>query len=249
METGLQFLMQKRNKNTSSETIEIHQFKSNFFIGNDSDFKLFNLKSFSKNDINFESVNIIHFNKPPVIVPNKLFKKENINKYLSTNYKLSNNLNISYDETTNKLIYIVYEKKNNLENILNKKGAKVRSVNYFTVIYEYLSPLKKDDEISIYINLRKNLFDLIIYNKNEFLYFNTFNKKNKDEFLYYLLYVLKNFEADINSTKINFLGQFEEFNDYYDCTKLYAEVIFIENETETINNIKHESPFFLNSII
>ena len=61
--------------------------------------------------------------------------------------------------------------------------------------------------------------------------------------------MLKNFEADINSTKINFLGQFEEFNDYYDCTKLYAEVIFIENETETINNIKHESPFFLNSII
>ena len=249
METGLQFLMQKRNKNTSSETIEIHQFKSNFFIGNKNNFKLFNPKSFFKKDKNFENINIIHFYKPPVIVPNKLFKKENLNKYLSTNYMLSNNSNISYDETSNKLIYIVYEKKKNLESLLNKKGIKFRSINYFTVMYEYLTHLKKDDEISIYINLRTNLFDLIIYNQNEFLYFNSFNKNNKEEFLYYLLYVLKNFEADINATKINFLGKFEEFNDYYDYTKLYAEVIFIENETERKNNIKHESPFFLNSII
>ena len=92
-------------------------------------------------------------------------------------------------------------------------------------------------------------FDIIIYNKNEFLYFNTFNKKNKEEFLYYLLYVLKNFETDINTTKVNFLGKFEEFEDYYDYTKLYAEVNFIEKETKIVNNIKHESPFFLNSII
>ena len=249
METGLQFLMQKRNKNNSSKKIEIHQFKSNFFIGIESDFKLFNLKSFSKDDLDTEGVTIIHFNKPPVIVPNKIFIKDNLNKYLSTNYELSNNLSVSYDETTNKLIYIVYEKKNNLETILNKKGIEFMSINYFTVIYEYLTPLKKNDEMSIYINLRNRLFDIIIYNKDEFLYFNTFNKKNKEEFLYYLLYVLKNFQADVNSTKINFLGKFEEFKEYYDYTSLYAELVYIKNNTQTINNIKHESPFFLNSII
>ena len=162
MVTGLQFLMQKRNKNTSSDTIEIHQFKSNFFIGNDNDFKLFNIRPFPKDEVEFKNIKIIHFNKPPVIIPNKLFKEENLNKYISTNYKLSNNLNISYDETNNKLVYIVYEKKKNLENILKKRGIKFESINYFTVIYEYLSSFKKDDEISIYINLRKNLFDLII---------------------------------------------------------------------------------------
>ena len=241
--------MQKRNKNNSSKKIEIHQFKSNFFIGDDNNFKVLNLKSFSKVDLDTENVTIIHFNKPPVIVPNKLFIKDNLNKYLSTNYELSNNLSVSYDETINKLIYIVYEKKNNLESLLNKKGIEFMSINYFTVIYEYLTPLKKNDEMSIYINLRNSLFDIIIYNKDEFLYFNTFNKKNKEEFLYYLLYVLKNFQADVNSTKINFLGKFEEFKEYYDYTTLYAEIIYIENNIQTINNIKHESPFFLNSII
>ena len=160
METGLQFLMQKRNKNNSSKKIEIHQFKSNLFIGSESDFKLFNLKSFSKDDLNTENVTIIHFNKPPVIVPNKIFIKDNLNKYLSTNYELSNNLSVSYDETINKLIYIVYEKKNNLETILNKKGIEFMSINYFTVIYEYLTPLKKNDEMSIYINLRLSLIHI-----------------------------------------------------------------------------------------
>ena len=241
--------MQKRNKNNSSKKIEIHQFKSNFFIRDDNNFKALSLKSFSKADLSNEDVIIIHFNKPPVIVPNKLFIKDNLNEYLSTNYELSNNLSVSYDETSNKLLYIVYEKKKNLESLLNKKGIGFISINYFTVIYEYLTPLKKKDEMSIYINLRNSLFDITIYNKDEFLYFNTFNKKNKEEFLYYMLYVLKNFQADVNSTKINFLGKFEEFKEYYDYTSLYAEVIYIENNPQTINNIKHESPFFLNSII
>jgi len=241
--------MQKRNKNNSSKKIEIHQFKSNFFIGDDNNFKVLNLKSFSKVDLDTENVTIIHFNKPPVIVPNKLFIKDNLNKYLSTNYKLSNNLSVGYDKTSNKSLNIVYEKKKNLENLLDKNGIEFISINYFTVIYEYLTLLKKNDEMSIYINLRNSLFDIIIYNKDEFLYFNTFNKKNKEEFLYYLLYVLKNFQADVNSTKINFLGKFEEFKEYYDYTSLYAEIIYIENNIQTINNIKHESPFFLNSII
>tara|TARA_Y100000741_G_scaffold100282_1_gene74465 strand:+ start:1489 stop:2214 length:726 start_codon:yes stop_codon:yes gene_type:complete len=241
--------MQKRNKNNSSKKIEIHQFKSNFFIGDDNNFKVLNLKSFSKVDLDTENVTIIHFNKPPVIVPNKLFIKDNLNKYLSTNYKLSNNLSVGYDETSNKSLNIVYEKKKNLENLLDKNGIEFISINYFTGIYEYLTLLKKNDEMSIYINLRNSLFDIIIYNKDEFLYFNTFNKKNKEEFLYYLLYVLKNFQADVNSTKINFLGKFEEFKEYYDYTSLYAEIIYIENNIQTINNIKHESPFFLNSII
>ena len=241
--------MQKRNKNNSSKKIEIHQFKSNFFIGDDNNFKVLNLKSFSKVDLDTENVTIIHFNKPPVIVPNKLFIKDNLNKYLSTNYKLSNNLSVGYDETSNKSLNIVYEKKKNLENLLDKNGIEFISINYFTGIYEYLTLLKKNDEMSIYINLRNSLFDIIIYNKDEFLYFNTFNKKNKEEFLYYLLYVLKNFQADVNSTKINFLGKFEEFKEYYDYTSLYAELVYIKNNTQTINNIKHESPFFLNSII
>ena len=171
--------MQKRNKNNSSKKIEIHQFKSNFFIGDGDNFKVLSLKSFSKADLNNEDVIIIHFNRPPVIVPNKLFIKDNLNKYLSTNYELSNNLSVSYDETYNKLLYIVYEKKKNLESLLDKNGIEYISINYFTVIYEYLTALEKNDEMSIYINLRNSLFDIIIYNKDEFLYFNTFNKKTK----------------------------------------------------------------------
>ena len=123
--------MRKINKNNSSEKIEIHQFKSNFFIGNDNNFKVLSLKSLPKANLNNKDVIIIHFNKPPVIVPNKLFIKDNLNKYLSTNYELSNNLSVSYDGTSNKLLYIVYEKKKNLENLLDKNGIEFISINYF----------------------------------------------------------------------------------------------------------------------
>ena len=72
--------MQKRNKNNSSKKIEIHQLKSNFFFGDDNNFKVLSLKSFSKADLSNEDIVIIHFNKPPVIVPNKLFIKDNLNE-------------------------------------------------------------------------------------------------------------------------------------------------------------------------
>ena len=241
--------MQTISKNNSLDTLEVHQFKSNFFIGNNNSFKLFNPKSYSKSDIKSNNINIIHFEKPPVIIPKSLFKKDNLKKYVSTNYKLSKSSDIAYDQTNNKLIYIVYERRNTLESLFNKENIEFRSINYFTTLYEYLLPLKKKDDLSIYINLRSNLFDLIIFKKNEFFYFNTFNKNNKEEFLYYLLYVLKNFEADINTSKITFLGKFEEFIDYYEYARSYAEVIFEKNKSETKNTIKHESPFFLNSLV
>ena len=46
---------------------------------------------------------------------------------------------------------------------IKKNGIDFMSINYFTVIYEYLTALKKNDEMSIYINLRNSLFDIIIY--------------------------------------------------------------------------------------
>ena len=42
---------------------------------------------------------------------------------------------------------------------------------------------------------------------------------------------------------------FEEFKDYYEYARSYAEVIFEKNKSETKNTIKHESPFFLNSLV
>ena len=81
--------MQTISKNNSLDTLEVHQFKSNFFIGNNNTFKLFNPKSYSRRDIKSNNINIIHFERPPVIIPKSLFKKDNLKKYVSTNYKLS----------------------------------------------------------------------------------------------------------------------------------------------------------------
>ena len=65
--------MQTISKNSSPDTLEVHQFKSNFFIGNNNTFKLFNPKLYSKSDIKSNNINIIHFEKPPVIIPKSLF--------------------------------------------------------------------------------------------------------------------------------------------------------------------------------
>ena len=127
--------MQTRSKNNSPDTLEVHQFKSNFFIGNNNTFKLFNPKSYSKRDIKSNNINIIHFERPPVIIPKSLFKKDNLKKYVSTNYKISKASNIAYDETNDKLIYIVYERQNILESLFNKENLEFRSINYFTSLY------------------------------------------------------------------------------------------------------------------
>ena len=150
--------------------------------------------------------------------------------------------NILTDTSNDNKLKIVYSISNELNEFINKNKLDHSDKNYFTYLYDFLTEKdKKTKGLSFFVNLNKKSFDVIIFNGNEFIFFNSFEINNENEFLYYLFFVLKNYEGSNENDKIIFLGKFEAFDDYYNIASKYSKIEFIED-----NNIHvlHDSPFF-----
>ena len=248
---GLQFLMQKIKTKISKASI--YQFENFFHLNHLSESisssysdknQLFSVASILKNDI-IKSIEITHYNSPPSIIPTKYYDKRIKAKYIETNSKKFRSIND--DISSDRRITVVYSKNKNLSQILNIDDKKINHTNYFTQLYNYLiGKLNNSNGFSFFISLSETSFEIIIFNKNEFVFFNSFGINDENEFLYYTFFVLKNYQGSINSDKIIFLGKHERFNKFYNLASKYSKIEFIEDDINFLISYKSQSFFILN---
>jgi len=186
-------------------------------------------------------VELIYFNSHPSIVPSLYFDNNIKSKYLITNTVSAKT--ILSDTSNDKKIKVVYSISDNLIDLLNKSKLEHSYNNYFTYLYNFLiDKVLKPKGLSFFVNLNNKSFDIIIFNNNEFIFFNSFKINDENEFLYYLFFVLKNYEGSNKTDKVIFLGKVEKFKDYYDIASKYSVIDFIQDDNSSI--IIHDSPFF-----
>ena len=193
-----------------------------------------------KND-SIKAIDITHFNSPPSIIPSKYYDKSIRAKYLETNSKILRS--IEEDISSDKKITVIYSKRENLSQILKNDEKKINHTNYFTKLYNYLlGQLQNSDGLSFFVSLSDISFEVVIFNNNKFVFFNSFDISDENEFLYYTFFVLKNYHGSINSDKIIFLGKYERFNKFYDLVSKYSKIDFIEDNINSLAS--HESRSF-----
>ncbi|MFL2606221.1 MAG: DUF3822 family protein [Candidatus Marisimplicoccus sp.] len=239
--------MQKTKSNTKKTFV--YQFETHFLIESATDnpeFYFSDKDYLAKSNIFFSKldkdyVEVIYLNSQPSIVPSLYFEENMKSKYLDTNTVVSKS--IVTDTSSDRKIKVVYSISDELTELLVKNNLEYSNNNYFTYLYNFLvNKISKSDGFSFYINLNYKSFDIIIFNNNEFIFFNSFKINDENEFLYYLFFVLKNYESSNKSDKIIFLGKFEKFKDYYDIASKYSIIDFVDltNNSSIIN----DSPFF-----
>ena len=248
---GLQFLMQKIKTKISEASI--YQFETFFHLNylNESFTSSYSDKNqlpiisdLLKND-SINSLNITHFYSPPSIIPLKYYDRSIKTKYLETNSRIQNN--IDEDITSDKKIAVVYSQNKDLSKVISHDNKKINNTNYFTRLYNYLISQQNNlDGLSFFICISDTSFEIIIFNKNEFVFFNSFDIKDENEFLYYTFFVLKNYQGSIKSDKIIFLGKYEKFNKFYDLALKYSKIDFIEDEVNFLINYESQSFSVLN---
>ena len=196
-------------------------------------------KIFKNSPVN--SLEVIHFNSPPSIIPVKFYDKDIKAKYLETNIGSINN--IDEDISADQKINVVYSKNKDLSKILGLNKQKYSHVNHFTQLYDYLSGVINNSYgLSFFIKINSGSFEIMIFNKNEFLFFNTFDIVDENEFLYYTFFVLENFQSSIKKDKIIFIGKHEIFDNYYNLASKYSRIDFVEDGAHSILNF--EDNFF-----
>jgi len=198
--------------------------------------KLSEISKIFKNP-SLNSLSVIHFNSAPSIIPIKFYDKKIKAKYLETNTHSINN--IDEDISTDQKITVVYSKNKDLSKILGIDKQIITHVNHFTHLYNYLSGVvNNSDALSFFIKISSGYFEIMIFNKDEFIFFNTFDIGDENEFLYYTFFVLENFQSSIKKDKIIFIGKHKIFDKYYNLASKYSKIDFIEGDTHFLLNFK-----------
>ena len=144
--------------------------------------------------LNFERVNCIHFKRPATFVPITLYDSSKKESYLKQNVRIDSNLKIIEDTTSNQEIKILYQASATEEELFKKLYDNLTLTHYTKVLYEYIfKGVKSGNGVVIYIHLRDNFFDVMVFDGKNLLFYNTYSHKNEDEFLYYSMAVAEEY--------------------------------------------------------
>ena len=256
MEIGQQFLMLQIDKKITSDDLSILIFKDRAAFCTLDQTLYFDLE---KKNINSETLSTwfkyhnikkknnkcILFDNAGVIVPQKLFEEKNKNLYLS----------LSEDDLINKIIeakiikssnqVFVFSKSKQLGLLLKDLEVNIEITHFAAELIPYLTKISTENlKKKVFIHLRKNYFDLFIYQGSQLLLYNSFPHKDEEEFLYYLFFVFEQFYLKQNQFIVIFLGKFLNYQKYYNAFReFHTQTKFTYPENLEID-VNHPAPFF-----
>ncbi len=187
----------------------------------------------------YSSVEVIHQNNLSTIVPEKYFKEEALATYLNYNIKTFKSDLVVFDtiDALNaKNIYIPYV---NINNYLFQNFGEFVFKHHITVFIEKLLKTEAFNEKTMYVNVHKNSFDLVVLESGKLIFSNSFIFNTKEDFLYYILFSAEQLKLNSESFRLFFSGAIEEKDNNYQITYKYVKnVFFIKNKNTVFNDLK-----------
>ena len=187
----------------------------------------------------------ILFESEGVIVPQKLFDEKYKVLYLSLSDNDLKNKEIQTKLITSNEQVLVFSKNRDWSLMLNQLSSNIEISHFAAELIPLLSEISSENiKKSVFIHLRKNFFDLFIYQGPQLLLFNSFPHENEEEFLYYLFFVLEQFYLKANQFVAIFLGKFLQYEKYYNSfLEFHNLTSFTYPENLEIDS-NHSAPFF-----
>ncbi len=186
----------------------------------------------------FSSVLVIHQNNLSAIVPDNYFNENNLLDYLNFNLKTLTTDFITFDDIQTikaKNVYIPYV---NINNYLFQNFGEFIYKHQTTIYIEKLLSLNVTSEKTVFINVYKENFDLIIIDNRKLEFCNSFIFKTKEDFIYYILFVFEQLKLDTDKQKLYFTGNIEPEDEIFKITYQYVRnIFFLESKNKIFNNL------------
>ena len=256
MEIGQQFLMLQIEHKITSDDLSILVFKDRAAFCTLNQSLYFDLE---KKNINSESLatwikyhNIkknnnkcVLFDHTGVIVPHKLFDETNKNLYLSLSEEglINKVIETKFIKSDNQIF--VFSQSRDWRLLLKNLVVNLEITHFAAELIPLLSKISNENlKKNVFIHLRKDFFDLFIYQGSQLMLYNSFPHKDEEEFLYYLFFVLEQFYLKQNQFTAIFLGKFLNYQKYYNAFKEFHTLTkFTYPENLEIDD-DHPAPFF-----
>jgi len=183
-----------------------------------------------KNDANlqieYDAVSVIHQNNLSTLVPSKYFNEDELETYLNYNIKTLKTDFITFDDVNiidAKNVYVPYV---NINNYLFQNFGEFNYKHHSTVLVEKLLKTEDSTDKTMYANVFKNSFDIVVIENKSLIFLNSFTYETKEDFIYYILFIAEQLQLNTEEFKLYFTGEIEKSSEAYKITYKYIKNIF-----------------------
>jgi hypothetical protein len=181
----------------------------------------------------FVKVNVIHENNLSTLVPKPLFDENNLSDYIKFNTKIFTNDFFAYDSINNNDMVNVFVPFVNVNNFLIDQFGSFEYKHYSTILIENLLNNHTNNEITFFVNVSKNHFEIVVSNNKKLLLYNTFDYTTKEDFIYYILFVVEQLQLNTEELSLLFLGEIKKDDELYEIAYKYIRNIsFVSDKFE-----------------
>ena len=100
----------------------------------------------------------------------------------------------------------------------------------------------------MYLHLQDDFFDVMVFDAEQLLLYNSYPYKNEGEFLYFSLAFTEELSLSQEQFSIVFLGKYKRYERYYNSIKSFKQKLEFNYHTGEIafEEKKQPAPFFVN---
>jgi hypothetical protein len=188
----------------------------------------------------FSSVKIIHYNNLSTVVPEVVFDKNNALSYLKFNSQILQNDYVAYDQIFNNECVNVYIPYVNINNFIFKKFDTFIYNHYSSIILEEVKSNEKNSiNPSLYLNMGLNHIEVIYFQDNKLIFYNTFDYSTKEDVIYYLLFTIDQLKLNPEKTPLIISGSISVDDEYYEIIYKYVRNVSLYD-----SNIKSDNAYY-----
>lgn len=204
------------------------------------------LNSYLKyHQLNQEKVQLIVMDQAAVCVPQPLFDPAQTKHYLNGALALSKKASVNHITLPNLDMEVVYPYDQQTIDLFKGAFPQLKVTHLCAALLPALSAFSFGAaKKNLFLHLRKNHFDLLLFQGGQLLAQNTFPHKNSDDFLYYLFYVTEQFFLKPEQFNLCFLGRYQNFNEYYQgVEEFHSSIDYLDPQLPIVDAL-HPAPFF-----
>jgi hypothetical protein len=186
----------------------------------------------------FKEILVIHQNNLATLVPNTHFREERLKEYLDFNIKTFTTDFFAFDtikQLEGKNVYVPFV---NVNNYIFQNFGEFEYKHSATVFIEKLLQQTKNIEKTMFVDVRKNQFSVLVLENKKVLFSNSFSYNTKEDFIYYILFTAEQLGLNTNKFPLFFTGTINEDAAIYKIAYQYIR---------NIDFLKSKNPIFIDS--
>lgn len=206
-------------------------FKEHVFADVNNDFTLCKqleevIKSDELFNQNYKSIIIALVNNRATLVPNAIYKSEQLDSYHHFNFSIQEDDQFYTDKLINLNAHNVYSISKNISSLFNHlKNVQFKHFSS-SLIEAALIDAKVNKAISsIYVNVLPSSFQVIVIKNQKLEFFNSFTYKTNEDFIYYLLFAMDQLNINNEDATINLTGNIEKNTELYSTLFKYINTL------------------------